>query len=317
MLRGANRNYFRSQRMKIIVTGASGLVGSALVPALITQGHQVTALVRRVSKHKPQANVTEVEWEPATGQLDAARLVGHDAAVHLAGEPIAAGRWTAAKKQRIRASRVESTRLLADTLARLQTRPRVLVCASAIGYYGTRGAEVLTEASAPGNDFLSEVCREWEAAAEPARAAGIRTVHLRFGIVLSKEGGALAQMLTPFQLGIGGPIGNGRHYMSWLALDDAVGMIEHALTDENLAGAVNAVAPQPVTNSEFAKTMGRVLGRPALLPMPAFALRFALGEMADALLLSSARVAPERLQAAGYQFKYPQLEGALRHVLHK
>jgi uncharacterized protein (TIGR01777 family) len=303
--------------MKIIVTGASGLVGSALVPALMAEGHQVTTLVRRVSKHKPQADVTEVEWEPTTGQLDAARLVGHDAAVHLAGEPIAAGRWTDAKKQRIRASRVESTRLLADTLARLQTRPRVLVCASAIGYYGNRDAEVLTEESAPGTDFLSEVCRAWEAAAEPARAAGIRTVHLRIGIVLSKEGGALAQMLTPFQLGIGGPIGNGRHYMSWLALDDAVGMIEHALTDEHLAGPVNAVTPQPVTNSEFAKTMGRVLGRPALLPMPAFALRFALGEMADALLLSSARVAPERLQAAGYQFKYPQLEGALRHVLHK
>jgi uncharacterized protein (TIGR01777 family) len=303
--------------MKIIVTGASGLVGSALVPALMAAGHQVTALVRRVSKHKPQAGVTEVDWNPAAGQLDAARLVGHDAAVHLAGEPIAAGRWTDAKKQRIRASRVESTRLLADTLARLQTRPRALVCASAIGYYGTRGAEVLTEESAPGNDFLAEVCRAWEGAAAPARAAGIRTVHLRFGIVLSKAGGALAQMLTPFQLGIGGPIGNGRHYMSWLALDDAVGMIEHALTDENLSGPVNAVAPQPVTNSEFAKTMGRVLGRPALLPMPAFALRFALGEMADALLLSSARVAPARLQAAGYQFKYPQLEGALRHVLHK
>ncbi|HYY41835.1 MAG TPA: TIGR01777 family oxidoreductase, partial [Pyrinomonadaceae bacterium] len=242
---------------------------------------------------------------------------GHDAAVHLAGEPIAAGRWTDAKKQRIRESRTLSTRLLAETLARLQTQPRVLVCASAIGYYGDRGAEVLTEASAPGQDFLSDVCREWEAAAEPARAAGLRTVHLRFGVVLSKEGGALAQMLTPFQLGIGGQIGNGRHYMSWLALDDAVGMIEYALADEKLAGAVNAVAPQPVTNSEFAKTLGRVLGRPTLLPMPAFALRLALGEMAKALLLSSARVEPARLQAAGYQFKYPQLEGALRHVLHK
>ncbi|HEX8178387.1 MAG TPA: TIGR01777 family oxidoreductase [Pyrinomonadaceae bacterium] len=303
--------------MKIIVTGASGLVGSALVRALIADGHQVTALVRGASQRKPQANVTEVEWEPTKGQLDAARLVGHDAAVHLAGEPIAAGRWTDAKKQRIRESRTLSTRLLAETLARLQTQPRVLVCASAIGYYGDRGTEVLTEASAPGQDFLSDVCREWEAAAEPARAAGIRTVHLRFGIVLSKEGGALAQMLTPFQLGIGGQIGSGRHYMSWLALDDAVGMIEYALADENLAGAINAVAPQPVTNSEFAKTLGRLLGRPTLLPMPAFALRLALGEMAKALLLSSARVEPARLQAAGYQFKYPQLEGALRHVLHK
>lgn len=303
--------------MKIIVTGASGLVGSALVPTLIAGGHQVTALVRRASRHRPPADVTEVEWDPAGGQLDAARLVGHDAAVHLAGEPIAAGRWTDAKKRRIRESRVQSTRLLAETLARLQTRPRVLVCASAIGYYGSRGAEVLIEESAPGNDFLAEVCRAWEAAAEPARAADIRTVHLRFGVVLSKEGGALAQMLTPFQLGIGGQIGSGKQYMSWLALDDAVGMIEFALNAESFAGAVNAVAPQPVTNREFTQTLGRVLGRPTFLPMPAFALRLALGEMADALLLASARVEPTRLAAAGYEFKYPQLEGALRHVLHK
>jgi uncharacterized protein len=302
--------------MKIIVTGASGLVGSALVPRLVADGHQVTALVRRASKRRARAEVPEVEWEPTAGQLDAARLVGHDAAVHLAGEPIAAGRWTDAKKRRIRESRVLSTRLLAETLARLQTRPGVLVCASAIGYYGDRGAEVLTEESAPGRDFLSEVCREWEAAADPARAAGIRVVHLRFGVVLSREGGALAQMLTPFQLGIGGPIGSGRHYMSWLALDDAVGMIEHALTNESLSGPVNAVAPQPVTNREFAKAIGRVLNRPTLLPMPAFALRLALGEMADALLLSSARVKPVRLEASGYQFEYPQLEDALRHVLH-
>ena len=302
--------------MKIIVSGASGLVGSALVPALGAGGHQVTALVRRESKQRAHADVAEVEWDPNAGQLDAARLVGHDAAVHLAGESVTGGRWTAEKKRRIRESRVRSTRLLAETLARLQTRPRVLVCASAVGYYGNRGAEVLTEASAPGTDFLSDVCREWEAAAEPARAAGIRVVHLRFGVVLSAEGGALAQMLTPFKLGIGGQLGSGAHYMSWLALDDAVGMIEHALADESLSGPVNAVAPQPVTNHEFTKTIGRVLGRPTLLPMPAFALRLALGEMADALLLSSARVEPQRLAAAGYQFKYPQLEGALRHVLH-
>ena len=302
--------------MKIIVSGASGLVGSALVPALGAGGHQVTALVRRESKQRTRTDVAEVEWDPNAGQLDAARLVGHDAAVHLAGESVTGGRWTAEKKRRIRESRVRSTRLLAETLARLQTRPRVLVCASAVGYYGNRGAEVLTEASAPGTDFLSDVCREWEAAAEPARAAGIRVVHLRFGVVLSAEGGALAQMLTPFKLGIGGQLGSGAHYMSWLALDDAVGMIEHALADENLSGPVNAVAPQPVTNREFTKTIGRVLGRPTLLPMPAFALRLALGEMADALLLSSARVEPQRLAAAGYQFKYPQLEGALRHVLH-
>ena len=301
--------------MKIILTGASGLIGSTLVPSLIAQGHQVTALVRRESKHKPPAGVIEIIWNPTAGELDAARLVGHDAAVHLAGESIASGRWTDAKKRRIVESRVESTRLLAETLARLQTRPRTFVCASATGYYGDRGAELLTEASAPGSNFLARVCREWEAACEPARAAGIRTVNLRFGVVLSDKGGALAQTLTPFKLGIGGRIGSGQQYMSWLTLDDATGAIEHALTDESLTGPVNVVAPQPVTNEEFTKTIGRVLGRPTLLPVPAFALRFALGEMADALLLSSARVEPARLTAAGYQFKYPQLEPALRHLL--
>jgi uncharacterized protein (TIGR01777 family) len=302
--------------MKIIVSGASGLVGSALVPSLVAAGHQVTALVRRPARQPTQAGVSEVEWNPAAGQLDAARLVGHDAAVHLSGENIAGGRWTDEKKERIRASRVQSTRLLAETLARLETRPRTFVCASAIGYYGDRGAEVLTEESAPGTDFLAEVCREWEAAAEAARAAGLRVVNLRFGVILSAEGGALAQMLTPFKLGIGGPLGSGQQYMSWLTRADAVGMIEYALANENLSGPVNAVAPQAVTNSEFAQTMGRVLSRPAILPMPAFALRLTLGrEMAQALLLSSARVEPAKLKAAGYQFKHPQLEGALRHVL--
>ena len=302
--------------MKIILSGASGLVGSALVPSLLAAGHQVTKLVRRAAQQPQQADAQEVEWNPAAAELDAARLVGHDAAVHLSGEPIAGGRWTDEKKRRIRASRVESTRLLAETLARLETRPHTLVCASAIGYYGDRGAELLTEESATGSGFLAEVCREWEAAATAARAAGIRVVHLRFGVVLSGAGGALAQMLTPFKLGIGGPLGSGRQYMSWLTRDDAVGMIEYALTNENLTGPVNAVAPEPVTNSVFAKTLGRVLSRPALLPMPAFALRLTLGrEMADALLLGSTRVEPARLKATGYQFKHPQLEGALRHAL--
>jgi uncharacterized protein (TIGR01777 family) len=303
--------------MKIIVTGASGLIGRALVSSLSKQGHQLTALVRRESKHKAAADVTEVQWNPAAGELDAARLVGHDATVHLAGEPIASGRWTEQKKRRIVESRVQSTRLLAETLARLQTRPRAFLCASAIGYYGDRGSELLTEESAPGVDFLSRVCREWEAACEPARAAGIRTVNLRIGVVLSRKGGALAQMLTPFKLGLGGRIGNGWQYMSWIALDDVVGAIEHALTDESLAGPVNVVAPQPVKNVEFTKTIGRVLGRPTLLPMPTFALRLALGEMADELLLASTRVEPTRLKASGYQFKYPQLEPALSHLLHE
>lgn len=301
--------------MKIIVTGASGLIGSALVPVLGKEGHQVTTLVRRESKHKPQADVSEVVWNPAHDELDAARLGGTDAAVHLAGEPIASGRWTEAKKRRILESRVQSTRLLAGVLARLQPRPRVFVCASAIGYYGDRSSELLTEESAAGVEFLSRVCREWEAACEPARAAGIRTVNLRFGVVLSARGGALAQMLTPFKLGLGGRVGTGWQYMSWVALDDVVGAIIQALTDERLAGPVNVVAPQPVTNNEFTKTVGRVLGRPTFMPVPTFALHLALGEMADELLLASARVEPARLKAAGYQFKYPQLEPALRHLL--
>jgi uncharacterized protein len=301
--------------MKIIVTGASGLIGSALVPVLVKEGQQVTTLVRRESKRKPQADVTEVVWQPARGELDAARLVGHDAAVHLAGEPIAGGRWTEAKKRRILESRVQPTRLLAEMLARLQSRPRVFVCASAIGYYGDRSSELLTEESAAGEEFLSRVCREWEAACEPARAAGIRTVNLRFGVVLSERGGALAQMLTPFKLGLGGCVGTGWQYMSWVALDDVIGAIMQALTDESLAGPVNVVAPQPVTNNEFTKTIGRVLGRPTFMPVPTFALHLALGEMADELLLASARVEPAKLKAAGYQFKYPQLEPALRHLL--
>ncbi len=301
--------------MKIIVTGASGLIGAALVSSLLTQGHQVTTLVRRESQRRTQMDVTEVPWHPATGELEAARLVGHDAAIHLAGEPVAEGRWTDEKKGRIRASRIESTHLLAETLAQLQTRPATFICASAIGYYGDRGAEVLTEASAPGADFLAHVCRDWETATEPARAAGIRTVNLRFGVVLSSAGGALAKMLTPFKLGVGGRVGSGQQYMSWIALDDVVGAIEHALMNESVAGPVNVVAPQPVTNAEFTQALGHALGRPTLLPVPAFGLRLALGEMADALLLASARVEPAQLKAIGYQFKYPQLDNALRYLL--
>ncbi|MCA1632296.1 MAG: TIGR01777 family oxidoreductase [Acidobacteria bacterium] len=226
------------------------------------------------------------------------------------------GRWTAEKKRRIRDSRVKSTKLLAETLAGLREKPKVLVSASAIGFYGNRGGELLHEESASGEEFLSEVCREWEKAALPASQAGIRVVHLRIGIVLAAEGGALAQMLTPFKLGIGGRMGSGAQYMSWVALDDVVGIIKHALNEEQVRGPVNTVAPAPVTNAEFTKAMGRVLSRPALLPMPAFALRLALGrEMADSLLLGGARVEPARLKATGYQFAYPELEGALRHVL--
>jgi uncharacterized protein (TIGR01777 family) len=256
-----------------------------------------------------------VSWDPAAGAIDSTGLVGVDAVVHLAGESIAGGRWTEARKRRIRDSRVSSTRLLARALAQLASPPRVLVAASATGYYGDRGAEVLREESAPGAGFLAGVCREWEAAAEPAARHGIRVVHLRIGLVLSRDGGALASLLTPFRLGAGGPVGSGAQYWSWITLDDLLGAILHALTTEALAGPVNAVAPNPVTNREFAKTLGRVLRRPALLPLPAFAARLVLGEMADALLLASARVVPARLQATGYAFRAPTLEGALRHEL--
>jgi uncharacterized protein (TIGR01777 family) len=302
--------------MKIIVTGSTGLVGSALVRSLLAEGHEVTRMVRGDSQTFRAPGTAAVRWNPEQGTIDAAELEGHDAAVHLAGEPVAGGRWTDEKKRRILDSRVKSTKLLAETLAGLREKPKVLVSASAIGFYGNRGGEVLHEESASGEDFLSEVCREWEKAALPASQAGIRVVHLRIGIVLSPDGGALAQMLTPFKLGIGGRIGSGSQYMSWIALDDVVGIIKHALDDEQVRGPVNTVAPHPATNDEFTKALGRALNRPALLPMPAFALRLALGrEMADALLLGGARVEPARLKATGYRFLYPELEGALRHVL--
>jgi uncharacterized protein (TIGR01777 family) len=250
-----------------------------------------------------------------TGSIDQARLEGLDGVVHLAGESIATGRWTAEKKARIRDSRVKGTRLLCESLARLDQPPRVLVSASAIGYYGDRGDEILHEDSASGSGFLAEVCHMWEAATEAASQRNIRVVNLRIGVVLSAMGGALATMLFPFRMGLGGIIGSGRQFMSWIALDDLLGSIAYALRTDTIRGPVNAVAPHPVTNREFTKTLGRVLARPTLLPMPAFAARLAFGEMADELLLSSARVEPARLSAAGYDFRYPTLEGGLRHLL--
>jgi uncharacterized protein (TIGR01777 family) len=240
-----------------------------------------------------------------------------EAVVHLAGENIASGRWTAARKARIRSSRVMGTRTLCETLARLSQPPKVLVSASAIGYYGDRGAEPLWENSAFGTGFLAEVCRAWEEATQPAVQKGIRVVLLRIGIVLSPAGGALAKMLIPFQLGLGGVIGSGNQYMSWIALDDVAGVIAHALVTDTLQGPVNAVAPYPVTNREFTKTLGRVLRRPTVFPLPGFAARLAFGEMADALLLASTRVEPKRLLATQYVFRYPELEDALRHLLGK
>jgi uncharacterized protein len=296
--------------MNILVTGASGLIGSALVSNLGAAGHDVTRLVRSQPKSGEKAG----HWDPMAGTIDMSGLQGVEAVVHLAGENIAE-RWTAAKKAKIRASRVQGTQVLCEALTRLAPLPKVLVSASAIGYYGDRGAEVLTEDSAPGSGFLAEVCRAWEAATEPAQQRGIRVVRLRFGVVLSAAGGALAKMLPPFRFGLGGVLGSGRQYMSWIALDDAVAAIHHALVTDSLQGPTNAVAPQAVTNEEFTRTLGKVLGRPTLLPMPAFAARLMFGEMADELLLASTRVQPAKLQASGYSFRYPDLEGAFRHVL--
>jgi uncharacterized protein (TIGR01777 family) len=295
--------------LRVAVSGASGLIGRALVPRLQRDGHTVLRLVRREPR-----GAGEVRWDPEAGRLDAAALEGVDAAVHLAGESVAGGRWTDERKRRIRDSRVEGTRLLAATLAKLKNCPSALVSASAVGIYGSRGDERLDEMSAPGGDFLAGVVREWEAAAAPASEAGIRVAHLRFGIVLSARDGALAKMLPAFRLGAGGTLGNGRQWMSWLSLDDAVELIVHALRDPGFGGAVNAVAGA-VTNAEFAATLGRVLGRPSLVPVPAFALRLMFGEMADGAILASQRVDHRRLTQMGYAFRHPELEEALRAAL--
>jgi len=297
--------------MIIAITGSSGLVGTALVAALEASGDRVRRLVRREVRDP----LREALWDPAGGRIDAAALEGIEAVVHLAGENIAAQRWADAFKRKLIESRIPPTRMLCEALAGLQTKPRVLCSASATGYYGDRGEVPVDESSPPGQGFLAEACQPWEAATGPAREAGIRTVNLRIGVVLSRQGGALKKMLTPFRLGLGGVIGSGRQYMSWIALDDLVGAILFALSHESLAGPVNMVAPHPVTNHEFTKTLGRVLGRPTVFPMPAFAARLAFGEMADELLLSGARVEPRALTSAGFQFQYPQLEPALRHVL--
>ena len=295
--------------MKVLVSGATGLIGSALTRELSGGGHRVLRLTR-----SPRS-AEDIAWDLEAGTIDASRLVGIDAVVHLAGESIAEGRWTPEKKQRIRESREKGTRLLAETVAGLEDKPRVMVSASAIGYYGDRGNELLTEESAPGTDFLAEVCKVWETAADPAREAGVRLVHPRFGIVLSPKGGALGTTLPIFKLGGGGKIGNGGQWWSWVALDDVVGAIVHSLTDDSVEGPVNVGSPNPLTNAEYTKVLGDVLNRPTFVPLPAPAARLALGEVADALLLASQRVQPAKLEATGYQFRYPELEGALRHLL--
>ncbi|MEJ7576353.1 MAG: TIGR01777 family oxidoreductase [Pyrinomonadaceae bacterium] len=301
--------------MKIIVTGASGLIGSRLVPFLQSKGHSITRFVRDKARAERDDGARVVEWNPQRGELNAAELEGHDAVVHLAGEPVAEGRWTDEKKRRIRDSRVQGTSLLAAKLTECANPPHTFISASAVGFYGDRGDETLREESAAGGGFLAGVCREWEAAADAAREKGIRVVCARMGVVLSPDGGALAKLVTPFKLGVGGKLGSGEQYMSWIAIDDAVEALHHALTNAQLAGAMNVVAPNPVTNSEFTESLGRILGRPTLFTVPKFAARLAFGEMADATVLTSQRALPTRLLATNFVFKYPELEGALRYLL--
>jgi uncharacterized protein (TIGR01777 family) len=298
------------QQKKILISGSHGLVGSALVKLLTTEGHEVVRLVRHGSE-------SGIEWHPNKGVIDSERLEGLDAVVHLAGESIASGRWTSEKKRAILESRVKGTALLSETLAQLRQPPNVFVSASAIGYYGNRGDELLTEKSSPGDDFLAHVCQEWEKATTPAAEKGIRTVLTRFGIILDRKGGALGKMLTPFRMGIGGRIGSGKQWMSWVALEDVVSAIRFVIYDSFVNGPVNVVAPFPVTNAEFTKTLGRVLSRPTLFPIPAFSVRLAFGEMGDALLLSGQRVEPGVLLARGYQTSFARLEPSLRHILHR
>jgi uncharacterized protein (TIGR01777 family) len=304
----------RPRPLTVAVSGATGLVGRAVSKAVTERRWNLKRLVRRFESNSDD----EIVWNPQTGVADLESLGGVDAVVHLAGENIASGRWTAAKKQQIRDSRVQGTAALCRSLVAMPQRPRVLVCASAIGYYGDRGdrgEQALNEREPPGRGFLPEVCAAWEQAAQPAVDAGIRVVWLRIGIVLSAEGGALRQMLPPFRFGLGGRIGDGRQYWSWIALPDLVRAVLFAVENESLCGAVNAVAPEAVTNAEFTHVLGRVLRRPTLIPMPGFAARLALGQMADDLLLSSIRVVPERLQHAGFEYEHPELDGALRALL--
>ena len=301
--------------MKILATGSTGLVGTALVKALAKDGHTVCRLIR------PQTVTTggakegfDVAWNPATGELGGAG-VGPDAVVNLTGASIAGGRWTNARKALLRSSRIDTTQALVKALAKMNARPRVLVSASAIGIYGDRGDEVLTEESKPGTDFLAGLAREWEAEALKAEALGIRVVLARFGIILARHGGALAKMLLPFKLGVAGRLGSGKQWMSWIMLEDVVEIIRFAIENNSVRAAVNVVSPQPAQNAEFTKLLAKALHRPALIPAPAFALRLALGEMADALLLSSQRVKPQILEKLGYRFLRSELPAAFSAVL--
>ncbi len=297
--------------MKILVTGATGFVGSALVQFLLSQGHDVRCMVRRSST--PGSD--DIEWNPIKRSVNTAALEGFDAVVHLAGENIAGGRWTTGRKRRIRDSRVISTLFLAGVLAECRKKPRVLISASAVGYYGDRGPKLLIEESPPGWGFLPDVCKAWEAATASSAQAGIRVVNLRMGMVLGAGGGTLHRMLGPFRAGVGGVIGDGSQFWSWIAQDDLNAAFLHVIQTEALSGPVNAVSPYPVTNREFTKILGHVLLRRTILPMPGLAAKLALGGMAGALLLASARVEPVKLIASGFKFQFANLEQALRHIL--
>lgn len=297
--------------MKVLVTGSSGLVASALIESLVAKGHQVIRLLRRpVPGSSPS-------WDPEKGTIDFAGVREIDAVVHLAGDNISEGRWNDQKKVRILNSRVRGTKRLAEYFAALDFKPRIIVSASAVGYYGDRGTECLDETSEPGNDFLADVCKQWEAATVAASEAGIRVVNLRLGMVLSRKGGALKKMLLPFRMGLGGMIGSGIQYMSWVSIDDVVEIIQFVMANESMRGPVNGVSPNPVTNREFTKTLGRIVHRPAIFSVPAFAVRMVFGEMADGLLLASSRVLPRKLMDSGYTFRDPVLGAALESVLKK
>lgn len=295
----------------IAISGATGLIGRALADRLRSRGHTI----RRMLRSATGLQAGDIMWDPARGHLRPQDLAGVTAVIHLAGEPVAQ-RWTPARKTAIRDSRVESTALLARTIAGLDGPRPTLLSGSAIGFYGDRHDELLDETSAAGTGFLADVCREWEAATAPAAHAGARVVHLRTGVVMDPAGGALAKVLTPFRLGVGGPVGTGRQWMSWIGLEDHLRAVEHIMWTESIVGPVNLVAPSPVTNAEFASTLGRVLARPAVVPVPAFAVQLLFGEMADATILAGQRVMPRTLVAAKFDFAYPSLEQALRHALH-
>ncbi len=306
-----HRDYRGRPPMRIVISGASGLVGRNLTAFLTTGGHEVLRLVRR----PPKLGSPEAQWDPAAGAIDLAALDGADAIVHLSGRSLVAPRWTSRVKREIWDSRVSSTRLLSESLAKLSHPPKTLIAASAIGYYGNRGPDIVSEDSVAGAGFLAELCQAWEAATQPAAAAGIRVANLRIGLVLTADGGLLQRIALPFRWGLGGVLGDGRQYMSWIALDDLLGCILHVLSRDELGGPVNAVAPSAVTNREFTKTLGTVIRRPTVLPVPALLLRSLFGEMGQALFLDGARVAAQRLTETGFRFNHPRLESALRFEL--